>query len=61
MTSLNQRKAITMDYEEYIKLEKAYNAFYVVITDIMNAKSLEDIKQKYSAMLDEINKEYINS
>jgi hypothetical protein len=52
---LTQRKIITMDYEEYIKLEKYTSAFRVVVDDIMNAKSIEDLREKYAIMLDKIN------
>lgn len=55
-TPIIQRKAITMDYEEYLKLEKRANSFGVIVTDIMNAESLDDLKLKYSKILDEIQK-----
>ena len=47
MTPLNQRKTITMDYEEYLNIESRSNAFEIVITDIFNMNSLEELKTKY--------------
>ena len=53
-TPITQRKAITMDYEEYLKLEKRANSFGLIITDIINSESLDNLKSKYLKILDEI-------
>lgn len=53
-TPIIQRKTITMDYEEYLKLEKMANSFGFIITDIINAESLDNLKSKYLKILDEI-------
>lgn len=53
-TPIIQRKKITMDYEEYLKLEKRANSFGFIITDIINAESLDNLKSKYLKILDEI-------
>lgn len=56
-TPIIQRKAITMDYEEYLKLEKRANSLGIVVADIMSAESLGDLgdlKSKYLKIVDEI-------
>lgn len=53
-TPITQRKAITMDYEEYLKLEKRAKTLNVIVSDIINAKSLDAIQAKYLKILDEI-------
>lgn len=53
-TPIIQRKAITMDYEEYLKLERRANVVNIIVDDIINAKSLDIIQTKYLKILDEI-------
>ena len=53
-TPITQRKAVTMDYEEYLKLEKRAKTLNVIVSDIINAKSLDAIQAKYLKILDEI-------
>ena len=40
---LFQRKVITMDYEDYLKLENKSEAFNKIILDIMNEKPFDKI------------------
>ena len=55
-TPLTERKIISMDYEEYLKLEKSAIAFNVVIKDIINAKSLDELQLSYKSFLEDVNK-----
>ncbi len=55
-TPLTERKIISMDYEEYLKLEKRAIAFNVVIKDIINAKSLDELQLSYKSFLEDVNK-----
>lgn len=55
-TPLTERKIISMDYEEYLKLEKRAIAFNVAIKDIINAKSLDELQLSYKSLLEDVNK-----
>lgn len=55
-TPLTERKIISMDYEEYLKLEKSAIAFNAVIKDIINAKSLDELQLSYKSLLEDVNK-----
>ena len=55
-TPLTERKAITMDYEEYLKLEKKANMLETVIADIISSKSLNALQNKYKALIGETDK-----
>lgn len=48
---ITQRKIITMDYEEYLKLEIKAKAFDKAINDIFVAQSLSDLKQQYNELI----------
>ena len=64
------QKTITMDYEEYLELEKTIifyqnnvlnfqDAIAKIINDILTAKTLGDLKTKYADGLNEYNKEFL--
>lgn len=55
-TPITQRKAITMDYEEYLKYVKIEKLLHDAIADIINTNIINDIKAKYIDIADKLNK-----